>query len=222
MKTHLKLIAIAAASLLATTAMAQSAGSWLGKVGIATIAPQTVSQPLSAPSLPDSRTDVGDATTLAGGIVYMVTDNFSVDVPISTPFRHNLYGDGALKSLGKVGEVKALPATVFLQYRFGDANSMVRPYIGVGATYAYFFDAQGSAALTGITNPGGPATKISVESKTVVTPQIGVTVAIDKKWFLDAFYTKTALSTTTTLSTGQKGDVTLDPASYGFSVGFKF
>lgn len=222
MKTHLKLVALAAASLLAHSAMAQSAGSWLGKVGIATIAPQTVSQPLSAPSLPDSRTDVGSATSLAGGIVYMVTDNFSVDVPISTPFRHNIYGDGALKGLGKLGEVKALPATVFLQYRFGDANSMVRPYIGVGATYAYFFDATGNAALTGITNPGGPATKISVESKSVVTPQIGVTVAIDKKWFLDAFYSKSALSTTTTLSTGQKGDVTLDPASYGFSVGFKF
>ena len=222
MKSHLKLLALAAASLFAHSAMAQSAGSWLGKVGIATIAPKTVSQPLSAPSLPDSRTNVGDATSLAGGITYMVTDSISVEVPISVPFRHNLFGDGALKSLGKVGEVKALPATVFLQYRFGEANAMVRPYIGIGATYAYFFDAQGSAALTGITNPGGPATKISVESKSVITPQIGMTVAINKAWFLDAFYSKSALSTTTTLSTGQKGDVTLDPASYGFSVGFKF
>jgi outer membrane protein len=222
MKTSLKFIAVAAAVVCGQTVWAQSAGEWLGRAGFAVITPKTVSQPLSAPSLPDSRTDVGNAGAPAGGITYMLTDSLSVDVPISMPFQHTLYGDGALKSLGKLGDIKALPVTVFLQYRLMDANSKVRPYIGLGATYAYFFDARGTAALTGLTNPGGPATKITVDSKTIFTPQVGVTVALDKKWFLDAFYSKSTLSTTTTLSTGQKGDVALDPASYGFSVGFKF
>jgi len=222
MKTSLKFIALAAAALVTQAASAQSAGQWLGRFGVTTISPKTVAQPLSAPSLPDSRTEVGIASSPAGGITYMVTDNISLDFPLAAPFRHNLYGDGALKSLGKIGEVKALPVTLFLQYRFMGANDTVRPYVGIGATYAYFYDAKGSAALTALTNPGGPPTKIDVESKSIVTPQVGVTVAIDKQWSMDVFYSKSSLSTKTTLSTGQTSEVATDPASYGFAIGFKF
>jgi len=36
------------------------------------------------------------------------------------------------------------------------------------------------------------------------------------------FYSKSSLSTKTTLSTGQTSEVATDPASYGFAIGFKF
>ena len=152
----------------------------------------------------------------------MYTDNISIDVPLALPFTHKLYGAGALAGAGQIGEVQALPMTVFFQYRFMEADSQFRPYVGIGATYAYFFNEKGGAALTAMTNPGGPTTTIKVDSKFTVTPQIGLTYAINDKLFVDVFYSKTMLQTRNTFSTGQTLDVTLDPASYGITIGTKF
>jgi outer membrane protein len=152
----------------------------------------------------------------------MLTNNVSVDVPLALPFKHKLYGAGAIAGVGQIGEVQALPITVFLQYRFMEANSKFRPYVGLGATYAKFFNEQGSGTLTALTNPGGPPTKLKVDSKFTVTPQVGATVAFDEKWFFDIFYSKSKLTTKNTLSTGQTLDIALDPVSYGIAVGYKF
>jgi outer membrane protein len=207
---------------LAGVANAQSAGSWMARAGVTTIAPQVTSGDLSAPSFAGTKTDVGSATQLGGGISYMLTNNVSVDVPLALPFKHKLYGAGAIAGVGQIGEVQALPITVFLQYRFMEANSKFRPYVGLGATYAKFFNEQGSGTLTALTNPGGPPTKLKVDSKFTVTPQVGATVAFDEKWFFDIFYSKSKLTTKNTLSTGQTLDIALDPVSYGIAVGYKF
>ena len=203
-------------------ASAQSAGSWLGRVGMTSIAPQVTSGNMSAPSFAGTKSDVSSASQVSGGITYMYTDNFSVDVPLALPFTHKLIGAGALAGAGQIGEVQALPLTVFFQYRFLEANSQFRPYLGLGATYAYFFNEKGGAALTAMTNPGGPTTTIKVDSKFTVTPQIGLTYAIDDKLFVDVFYSKSMLQTRNTFSTGQTLDITLDPASYGITIGTKF
>lgn len=222
MKYQLKFIA-AATLLVAGTAFAQSAGTWMGRVGVTTIAPQVNSGFMTAPDFAaGTKTDVGKASSLGGGISYMYTDNVSIDVPLALPLKHKIIGDGALKGAGEIGEIQALPMTVFLQYRFMDANSTVRPYVGLGATYAYFFNPSGSGKLTAVSNPGGPPTTFTVDSKFIVTPQIGVSVAINKMWFLDMFYSKSKLNTRTTLSTGQTIDADIDPASYGIAVGYTF
>jgi outer membrane protein len=169
-----------------------------------------------------TKTDVSSDTQLSGGITYMYTDHVSVDVPMALPFKHKLIGDGALKGAGDVGEVKALPITAFLQYRFMEANARFRPYVGLGLTYAYFFNEQGNGKLTAATNPGGTPTKLSVDSKWTLTPEIGATFAINDKWFINIFYTKSNLSTTTHLSSGQHMDIALDPVAYGIDIGYKF
>ena len=231
MKTQLKFIALAAALLATGHVCAQSAGTWMARIGAATITPENPSGNLSAPGFTlsssgaaagGSKTSTGADTQLGGGITYMYTDNVSIDVPLALPFKHKLSGAGAIQGVGQIGEVQALPFTVFLQYRFFEANSTFRPYVGLGATYAYFFNEQGSGTLTAMTNPGGPPTKLKVDSQFVLTPEIGATFAIDSKWFIDVFYSKSALTTTTTLSTGQKVDAALNPESYGIHLGYKF
>jgi outer membrane protein len=222
MKKSIPFLTFSALALAASMASAQSAGSWLGRVGMTSIAPQVTSGDMSAPSFAGTKSDVSSASQVSGGITYMYTDNFSVDVPLALPFTHKLIGAGALAGAGQIGEVQALPLTVFFQYRFLEANSQFRPYLGLGATYAYFFNEKGGAALTAMTNPGGPTTTIKVDSKFTVTPQIGLTYAIDDKLFVDVFYSKSMLQTRNTFSTGQTLDITLDPASYGITIGTKF
>ena len=233
MKHNKKWLAAATLLCMGGMASAQSAGTWMLRAGATQVVPSNPSGDLSAPSFVTldpasgargggSKTHTASATQLGGGITYMYTDNISVDVPLALPFHHKLYGAGSIEGAGQIGEVQALPATLFLQYRFLEAGSRVRPYVGLGATYAYFFNAQGSGALTAMTNPGGPPTKVSVASKFAPTAQIGASFAVDAKWFADVFYSKTKLTATTTLSTGQKVDAALDPASYGVAIGYKF
>ena len=222
MKKYTNLLAIAVVALLSQNTFAQSAGTWMARIGSTTLTPEVSGGILSAPSLPNSKTDVGAATQLSGGITYMYTDHISVDLPLALPFTHQIYGAGALQGVGKVAQVDALPASIFVQYRFGEANSTYRPYIGIGATYAYFFNAKGNASLTATTNPGGPPTTLTIDSQFIATPQIGLTAALSDKMFVDIVYTKSVLKTTTKLSTGQTADVNLDPSSISLTLGFKF
>jgi outer membrane protein len=161
-------------------------------------------------------------TQLSGGVTYMYSDSLAVDVPLALPFKHKIIGAGSVSGVGQLGEVSALPATVFLQYRFNEANAKVRPYIGLGLTYAHFFGETGSGKLTALTNPGGSPTRFSVQSKWRLTPQIGAIVNLDSKWFIDMHVSKTNLSTTTTFSTGQHMNMALDPVTYGIEFGVKF
>lgn len=229
MTTKMKFIA-AATLLAAGSAFAQTAGTWMVRAGIAKITPDVTSSCLTAPDFGNppgcSKSDVGSDTQPTGGITYMYTDHLSVDLPLALPFKHKIIGAGALAGAGDLAEVQALPMTIFLQYRFLEANAKFRPYVGLGATYAYFFNEQGSGKLTALTNTGGMVgnnpTKITVDSKFVLTPQIGATLALNDKWFIDVSYSKSKLNTTTHLSTGQTMNMDLDPAFYSISVGYKF
>ena len=158
MKTNKTIVWIAGAALLscAGLAQAQSAGSWLVRAGVTHISPEVSSGDLSAPSFANTKVDVLADTQLSGGITYMVTDHWAVDVPLALPFKHDTVGAGAIAGVGKIGEVKALPMTIFAQYRFLEADAKVRPYVGLGLTYAKFFKERGTAALTGLTG-GTPA-----------------------------------------------------------------
>ncbi len=227
MHIKMKFIAVATFFIGTGAAFAQTAGTWMVRVGATQISPHVSSGCLSAPDYNDgpggcTRADVSSDTQLSGGVTYMYTDHISFDVPLSLPFKHKIIGAGSLTGAGDMAEVKSLPATIFLQYRFMEANAKFRPYVGLGATYAYFYDETGSGKLTATTNPGGPPTTLSVDSKWGVTAQLGATISLNDKWFIDMHYTKSNLSTTTHFSTGQHLDIALDPASVGVEVGYKF
>jgi len=215
---------IAAALLLAAgAAHAQSAGSWMLRGGLTNINPSVDSGNLSASSASGTKIGSDDSTRLAGGVTYMLTDHWAVDLPLALPFKHNLTGDGAIAGAGKIGETKALPISLFGQYRFGETNAQFRPFVGAGLTYAKFYKERGTAALTSITggSPSNPTT-LSLQSKLGLTLQAGATVTLNERWFVEGMVSKTFLKTRGTLSTGQTIDVTLNPNTFCLGVGYKF
>ena len=216
--------ALCAALLLGSgsVALAQSAGTWLVKGGFNGIAPAVKSGDLSAPSLPGSKVDVASANSLIATATYMLTNNASVEFVAGLPYEHDILGAGSLAGVGKLGSVKQISPTVFAQYRFMAPNAGLRPYVGVGLTYAYFYGAEGSAALTALTNPGGTPTRLSASSGFGLSPQVGATIALHERWYLDVSIIKTFLKNSTTLSSGQKIDTTLNPLSTNVSIGYRF
>ncbi len=223
MKSILRISAAVAAMAVCTLASAQSAGSWSVRAGMTRIDPQTKSGWLSPPAFEDTRVGVGAANQVSGGITYMLTDNVAIDVPLALPFKHKFYGDGAIAGVGGLGQTKALPISVFAQYRFGEANAKFRPYLAMGLTYAWFFKERTSAALNGLT--GGTIynpTYASVDNKFALTPQIGFVYNFTDRWFLDASYSKAFLKTTTNLSSGQSISLKLNPNVFSVGIGYRF
>jgi outer membrane protein len=218
-----RIAVLAALGVLAgAEVQAQSAGTWLVKAGVNQIAPQVTSGDLSAPSLPQTQIDVGSASSLIVTAAYMLTDQWSVEFFAGLPYKHNISGAGAIAGVGKIGSVKQVSPTLLAQYRFMAPTASLRPYVGAGPTFARFFGEEGTGDLTALTNPGGPATHLSVANAWGASIQAGATFAISGKWFVDASVIKTWIKTTTTLSTGQTISAKLDPLATNLSLGYRF
>jgi outer membrane protein len=218
-----KIMLVAAATAAASGASAQSAGQWTAKVGINKITPKVDSGDISAPALPHSQGDVSNDTKPIFVIGYGVTDNISAELDLGVPYKHKLYGAGAVAGTGEIGTVEAMPPTAFIQYRFFEPAAMLRPYVGLGLTYAHFGKATGSGKLTALTNPGGGTpTTFDIDNKFASSFQAGLVYNVDERWFVDAALVKTLLKTTVHFSSGQHQDITLNPLAFNIGVGYKF
>ncbi len=206
----------------AGAAHAQAAGNVMVQLGWNKIMPKVRSSDLSAPSLPGSQINIKSASAVFATLTYMVTDDISVEALGGLPYKHDIVGAGAVAGVGKIGSIHQISPTVLLQYRFLDANGPFRPYVGAGPTFAKFYGSKGSAALTAVTNPGGPPTTIGGDTEWGGTLQAGANYKIDKHWFLDAAILKTFISTKAQLSTGQETRARLNPIAINASVGYTF
>jgi outer membrane protein len=217
-----KVLALAAAMGAASGASAQAAGEWVVKAGINKITPKVKSGNVSAPALPESKADIGADTQPIFTIGRMLTDNISAELDLGLPYKHKIYGAGSLEGTGQLATSEVLPPTAFLQYRLFEPTAKIRPYAGVGLTYAYFRKETGSDQLTALLNPGGPASTFSMKNKWAASVQLGATMAINAKWFADVNVVKTKLKTTASYSTGQTQEARLDPTAVAVMVGTHF
>lgn len=223
MKNKLKIMVAAVGMAATVPAMALDMTNWSVKVGINKITPKVKSDDMTAPSLPGTKVDVGSNTQPIFSFIYNYDSKVSAELVLGTPYTHDVYGAGSINGVGKTGSVKSMPPTVFGQYHFLDTQSPVRPYVGMGVTYAYFYGETGSAALTALTNTGSSTpTTFTVDSAWGASPQIGLVYQIDEKWFADLVVVKTFLKTKAHFSTGQTINMRLDPLAVSLSLGYRF
>jgi outer membrane protein len=206
----------------AGAAQAQTAGEVMVKLGWNKIMPKVRSTELSAPALPGSTIDIKSASALFFTATYMITDDISVEALGGLPYKHDIIGTGSVQGVGKIGSIHQISPTLLLQYRFMPADAPFRPYIGAGPTFAKFYGSKGSAALTAVTNPGGPPTTIGGDTEWGATTEVGLNYKIDKHWFVDAAVLKTFINTKAQLSTGQTTKARLNPVAINASIGYAF
>ena len=114
--------------------------------------------------------NLGDQSNLTATFAYLVTDNVGLEVLAGLPFEHDIF-DKALGTGLKIGSGKHLPPTVTLQYYF-NANSNVRPYLGIGINHTFFFKEKTTGPLSGASLDIGSSTdlaKFNIESTATVT-----------------------------------------------------
>jgi outer membrane protein len=218
----IKLLAMAAALGAASGASAQSQGEWLAKIGVNRISPDVTSGDVTAPSKPGVKAEVGADAKPIFSVGYMFTDHIGTELMLGVPYKHTLYGAGSIQGTGKLGTAEALPPTIFAQYHFFEPNATVRPYAGIGYTYAYFRKETGSAQLTAVLNTGGTPVTYELDAKHAGSLVLGATAKLSELYYADVNVVKTKLKTTAHFSTGQTLDIKLDPLAISVSVGRRF
>jgi len=225
------LTAINAAMLLAlslpTAALAHEAGDFILRVGAVTVAPDESSSLISTVNtgaLAGTKVGVGDSTQVGLNFVYMLTDNIGAEVLAATPFEHDLKAVGldqygfATRNLGTSDQ---LPPTLTFNYFLGDANSTIRPYLGLGVNYTTFFD----KSLSGQARTELGANSLDIDDSFGLAYRAGVDWSLNDNWMLNASMWKIDIDTDASFNSALgkvTADVDIDPWVYMISLGYRF
>jgi outer membrane protein len=150
--------------------------------------------------------NVNNAVVPEIDFTYMIRDSIGVELILATS-RHQV-----TSNLGALGGVNVLPPTLLLQYHFNHQGK-IRPYVGAGVNYTYFYN-------DGL-NAGGQSIAVS-HSSFGPALQAGVDVQITKTLFVNADIKKIWMRTDATLGGAPVGTLRIDPLVVGLGVGMKF
>jgi len=166
---------------LATIVMplyAYEAGDWLVRGRIININPNDASGQLYTDGVASGQgVSVNDDTVPELDITYMLSKHWGMELILGYS-EHTVKGVKNWKSLGDVADTKVLPPTLLLQYHFLP-DATIRPYIGAGINYTYFFDEDVPGIL------GTPGAKVKLDSSWGLAAQAGVDIAINQDWFVN-------------------------------------
>lgn len=200
-------------------ASGQSAGTWGAKVGYNQFYPQVKSGDITG--VPGGKVDVGDGGGVFASAAYMVDDHISAELAFGVPPKLDISGRGSIAAAGKIADTKVWSPILMLQYRFGQADAVLRPYVGIGATYTKYTSVTTTPVLSMLTNPEGH-TSADIDNAWGAVAQLGVTYYLGSRWFIDASVVPMRVKTTAHLSTGQSVDVRVNPVLVNLAVGFRF
>ncbi|WP_285164857.1 outer membrane protein OmpW [Shewanella goraebulensis] len=209
-------LSLVAASILSagvsTSAFAHQAGDFIVRVGAAAVVPNESSPVIAG----ISEFSVDDNTQVGLNFTYMLTDNWAVELLAATPFSHDISLDG----VGKIAETKHLPPTLVAQYYFGNANSKLRPYVGVGVNFTNFYDNE-------ITNETSlELNNLSLSNSWGLAAQVGIDYQVNQNWLVNASVWYADISTDVNFNAGETAypetTVDINPWVYMVSVGYVF
>lgn len=169
---------------------------FLGPIGNPTDPSQSsipeISSGIGLGTPPGIKAKVGEGSTVALSMGYWLTEDFSWMLEaflLAKPIEVKIYGAGTNQNGSPVGldgkhilSTKMLPPLAVLSRHFGSAQNRIRPYVGIGATYAVLYDAKTTNVYD---NYVGGKTSVSLKNAFGVGPFVGLTGRLDDKWSLN-------------------------------------
>ncbi|WP_052162522.1 OmpW family protein [Aquabacterium sp. NJ1] len=191
--------------------------------------------------------EVQPKSTLLFSIERAFNDHWGVELVLGVPPKHDVKlrindasklapaGYGALSSIPTasyglfattnnqvVATVKEVAPTVFFNYKFGEATSALRPYVGVGVNYTHF---KADATQTGTNFYTDGPVKIELTDSFGLAFQTGVNYKFDKNWLLSAGWSTAAVKNNMTISTNtsrQTASYRFHPSVFSLMVGYSY
>lgn len=143
---------------------------------------------------------------------YFLTDDFSwfmEALVLAAPLQVTVKGDG-VNGQGlpngingqDIIKLKMLPPIGLLGYYFGAKEDKIRPFVGLGASYAMFFDARATDVLNAYQGGSGAGdTTVNLKNAFGVGPFAGLKVQITDSWHVGLNVGKLKYKTDATLTT---------------------
>lgn len=210
---------------------------------------------------PGTGASVSNGDTAALVFTHFFTDNIAAQMVTGIPPTFQLTGHGVIAPPGIagalssidigapnnnpiVGSVRQWSPALVLQYYFGEAQSRLRPFLGVGVSYTFFTNIQLNphfenelnqnfgSVLTTLSGRTGP-TSVEASSSPSWEPvfNAGLSYAFNKHWFGSASVSYVPLKTTATikikaadgtvLSTSD-ANIKINPIVTYLSLGYRF
>ncbi len=145
-------------------------------------------------------------------ITYFLSEHWALELILATT-KHDLTAVDTVLGDVPLGDVHLLPPTLTVQYHL-IPNGSIRPYIGAGINYTFFFDADAA---------GGVVTELDISNSVGFALQIGVDIALDDHWMLNFDVKKLWLDTKARVNGGAiKASVNVDPWIFGAGFGYRF
>jgi outer membrane protein len=145
-------------------------------------------------------------------VTYHVNDNIGIEAWGADGIGHRVSGaDGQ-----KLGSVDAQPYSLSGQYRFGAADNIVRPFVGLGYHETNFSGetAQAGGALAG--------QRIGIETAKGAVATVGMDVNINPTWFARADARYFQGESDIELNGSKVGEAELNPVMLGVGIGARF
>lgn len=171
---------------------------------------------------------VDDLETLYLAYVRRLSTHFELELAAGYPPLTKTVGRGPA-TLGSVpynGQVistaRWFAPSLLLNYKFFDDTHALRPYIGIGVNYTYFFSRQSTAAGNAVT--GGP-TSISLPSSVGPLADVGLSYRITDRFSAYASYSYSYVHSRLTADTAgliHTTNIDFNPRALVVSVGYSF
>jgi len=214
-KSLVSLLAALAVTATVTPALAYEAGDLIVRGRVISVDPQDDSSGISIDG-----TSFGSSATVDSDIMpeldftYMLDPHWGLELILAYT-EHEV--DTNLLGLGNIAETKVLPPTLTLQYHFAP-TSTIRPYVGAGVNYTYFFDSEVKGGLD------APGADIDIDDSWGLAAQAGVDIDLDDTWFvnLDVKYIDIEADAHIKNGSSIKVDIDVDPIVWGIGIGRTF
>ena len=204
MKKVILALSLATVGFTATQAMADDGQSpWLVRARVVNISPANGSDPIGGVGAAD-RVTVSTKTIPEVDFSYFVTPNWSAELILTYPQKHNVQLDGTT-----IGSFKHLPPTLTAQYHFAP-EAKINPYLGAGVNYTRISDVNLPAGLDLDNHSFGFAL------------QAGVDFKLDKNWSLNLDVKKVQIRSDLYANGTKVSNVKVDPLLVGVGVGYRF
>ena len=204
MKKLVIALSLAAIGFTANQAMAQEQSPWQVRARVVNISPANSSDPVGGVGAAD-RITVTSKEIPEFDITYFFTPNWSAELILTYPQKHDVMLDGAI-----IGSFKHLPPTLTAQYHFAP-GAQVSPYVGAGVNYTRISDVNLLKGAGGLEN-----------SSFGLAVQAGVDFKLDKNWSLNLDIKKVQIRSDVTISGSKVSAVKIDPWLVGVGVGYRF
>lgn len=207
-------IAVAVAAVLGSSlALAQQSESkWMMRVRAVDIQPVKQSDAIGALGLPADAVYVSNKVIPEVDFSYFFTKNIAAELILTYPQSM----DVQVKNVGKVGNFKALPPTLSLQYHFSP-DAAFSPYVGAGINYTLI-----SKVSLPVVNSLTGANSSLDRSSLGGALQVGFDYKLGQNSYINFDIKKVYLSADLKVNGAKVSTVTLDPLLIGIGYGFKF